>query len=638
VAHDDASGDSLRLLHAIDPDTDHVLGAWSDEAVFVVGYQDFLCPYCRRLRPVMRRLAQALGDRLVYVFRHFPNERANPGAELASRAAEAAALQGRFFEMHDAIFDRDLPIRRAELLELAQAIGLDAARYERDLDSESVRARVARDVADGRENGVTGTPTLFVDDLRYDGAWDYHSMLEGLERPVAARVQRSARVFASLPTSAGLILLLTALLAIVCANTPLAPLYERAMNAHLGIGPVGGLLSLTTREWLSEGLFTLFFLIVGLEIRHEMTVGALTSWRAALLPIVAAAGGVVTPALIYLAFNRGAASRGWPVPTATDVAFSLALLALLGDRIPASLRVFVATLAVADDVASVLILAVFFPGAFAPAYAVAVAASLVVLVSLNRARVYARWPYVLATIALWLSLHALGVHAALAGVLVAMAVPTRPAPAPAPLLAQAATALAALDHAEKEARRQGRGTAKLETEPVWEWAARNLSAAAERLLSPAERMERAVAPWSTYVVLPLFAFSATGVSFAIHLSSPTSRRVLAGTVLGLLAGKPLGILAASGLATAARLTSPLEGVTLRLFAGAACLCGVGDTMALLMADRALTPEDAAVAKLGVLAGSILAGLLGMAILSRRGPAPRPERQAGNPKSSATEPP
>src|SRR5262249_29631987 len=154
--------------------------------------------------------------------------------------------------------------------------------------------------------------------------------------------------------------------------------------------PVGQLLSLTTREWLSEGLFTLFFLIVGLELRREMLVGALRDLRAALLPLVAATGGVVTPALIYLAFNRGPSSQGWPVPTATDVAFSLALLALLGDRVPAALRVFVATLAVADDVLSVLILAIFFPGSFAPSYAIAVAGCLLALVSLNRARVYAQ--------------------------------------------------------------------------------------------------------------------------------------------------------------------------------------------------------------------------------------------------------
>jgi NhaA family Na+:H+ antiporter len=583
----------------------------------MVGYQDFLCPYCRRLRSVFRSLRETLGDRLVYVYRQFPNERANPGAELAARASEAAALQGKFFEMHDGIFDHEPPIGRQQLVEIARAIGLDLDRFAQDLDGDETRARVERDAAGGRQNGVTGTPTLFVDGVRYDGAWDYHSLLEGLERPIAARVHRSARVFASLPTSAGLVLLLTAVLAIVCANTRVAPIYERVMNGYLGVGPVGHLLSLTTREWLSEGLLALFFLIVGLEIRREMTVGALTTRRAALLPVVAAVGGVVTPALVYLSFNRGATSTGWPIPTATDVAFSLALLAVLGDRIPVGLRVFVAALAVVDDVLSVLTIAIFYPRSFAPSYSIAVLACLLALVALNRSRVYATWPYVTASLLLWVSLHGLGVHAALTGVLLAMCLPTRPAPSPAPLLAQAATALAALDHAEKEASRERRVEARLEHEPVWEWAARNLSAASERLLSPAERIERAVSPWSTYVVLPLFAFSATGMRLTVDLSSLDARHILTGTVVGLVVGKPLGILAAAGFAVTAGFAVPPEGVTLRQFVGAACLCGVGDTLALLMADRAFTPEDASVAKLGVLVGSILSGIVGTTVLRRR---------------------
>src|SRR5262245_50355568 len=308
VAHDEAK---LLLRSEVDPHRDDIRGSWPDRAVVVVGYQDFLCPYCRRLRQVFRRLREAFGDRLVYVFRYFPNERANPGAELAARAAEAAARQGRFFEMHDAIFDRDPPIGGPELLEMARAIGLDVERFERDLASELTHARVQQDLADGRRNGVTGTPTLFVDGIRYDGAWDYHSLLEALERPVAARVHRRARVFASLPTSAGLVLLVTAALAIVCANTSLAPIYERVMNAEIGVGPISSMLVLTTRDWLSEGLLSVFFLLVGLEIRREMTRGALATFRAAILPVVAAVGGVLAPALIYLAFNRGAASRGW---------------------------------------------------------------------------------------------------------------------------------------------------------------------------------------------------------------------------------------------------------------------------------------------------------------------------------------
>ena len=444
-----------------------------------------------------------------------------------------------------------------------------------------------------RNNGVTGTPTLFVDGIRYDGAWDYHSMLESLERPVAARVQRSARVFASLPTSAGLVLLVTALLAILCANTALAPYYEAVMNAHFGVGAAGSMLSLTMRDWLSEGLLTVFFLIVGLEIRREITTGALTDRRAATLPIVAAIGGVIMPALLYLAFNRGKTANGWSIPTATDIAFTLGLMALLGDRIPTSLRIFVAALAVVDDILSVLTIAIFYPHAFTPVYTLAVLAALLALVAFNRARVYAIWPYIAVSFALWLSLHALGVHAALAGVLLAMCVPTRPAPTAVPLLAQAATALAALEHAEAEARREGRDEERLEGEPVWEWAARNLSAASERLLSPADRIERALAPWSAYVVLPAFAFSASGVSIAADFSAPDAGPVFGGIVTGLVIGKPLGIVLASALAIATGLAIAPEGVSKRHFVGAACLCGVGDTMALLMADRAFIPADAA---------------------------------------------
>ncbi len=623
MAHDEPSSATLRLGHAVDPDRDHTRGVRADDAVVVVAYQDFLCPYCRRLRQVYGRLRDALGDRLVYVFRHFPNERAHPGADLAARASEAAARQGRFFEMHDRLFDREPPIGKADLVDLARAIGLDVDRFARDLESDEVRARVEQDIAGGRKNGVAGTPTLFVDGIRYDGAWDFHSMLEALERPVAARVHRSARVFASLPTSAGLVLLVTAVLAIVCANTAIAPIYERVMNAHVAMGPIGSMLSLTVRDWFSEGLLAVFFLLVGLEIRREMTTGALADWRAAILPILAAVGGVVTPALIYLAFNRGPASRGWAVPTATDIAFTLGLLAVLGDRIPRGLRAFVAALAVVDDVLSVLTLAIFYPRSFAPPFVVAVLGALLVLFAFNRARVYAIWPYVVVSFALWVSLHAVGVHAALAGVLLAMCLPTRPAPMAAPLLAQAATALAALEHAESEARREGRDEQRLEGEPVWEWATRNLSAASARLSSPAERIERAVAPWSAYVILPAFAFSAAGVSGAIDFSSHDAGRIFTGIAVALVIGKPLGILLASGFAIAARLAIASEGVTKRQFVGAACLCGVGDTMALLMADRAFAPADAAVAKLAVLAGSVIAGILGTLVLRSRAVAVTP---------------
>ena len=605
-----------ELQRPIDPTRDHVRGGRvSDNVESVVLYGDYLCPYCRRLRPVLDRLRQTLGDRLAYVFRHFPNERAHPGATLLAHAAEAAGQQSKFWEMHDQLYKREPPLGEEQAFEIAGILGLDMDRFRSDLDSEKTQRRVDDDLADGRRNGVTGTPTLFVDGIRYDGAWDFYSMLEALERPVGAQVQRSARVFASLPASGGLVLILAAVAALVFANSPLAPYYRLFIESSFTIGPPGSALTLSVGSWLSEGLLAFFFLLVGLEIRREMTAGTLADWRAALLPIIAAIGGVLAPAAVYLALNPGSTASGWSVPTATDIAFVLGVLALLGERIPVGLRVFVAALAVVDDILSMLTLAIFYPHAFNAIWLLAAGGAAALLFALNRGRVYASWPYIVVTIVLWFSLHAAGVHAALAGVLLAAFLPTRPTPAVGPLLAQAATALAALEQVENEVKQTSGERRRIEQEPIWDWASRNLSAASERLLSPADRAERAVAPWSAHFILPLFAFSAAGISLAVDLSSPDARMILWGVILGLVIGKPLGISLASLLAIKARIATLPEGIVLRNFIGAACLCGIGDTVALLMADQAFPQgSDSAIAKIGVLVGSLLAAALGAVIL------------------------
>jgi NhaA family Na+:H+ antiporter len=610
----------LWLQYPIDEQRDHIRGnPGASGAVSLVLYGDYLCPFCRRLRPVMRQLRDAFGDRLVYVFRHFPNETAHPGASFIARATEAAARQGRFWDMHDWLFDNPTPTEK-DVLDRVRSLNIDMDRFQRDLESGDTRRRVEEDQQHAEENGVTGTPTIFVDGLRYDGAWDFYSMVEALEQPVAARVQRSARAFASLPASGGLALLIAAAVALLCANSPAAPFYHLFVNSSFEIGQPGSMLSLRVAEWCSEGLLAIFFLLVGLEIRRELTAGSLTDPHAAILPVIAAIGGVLAPAAIYLLLNHGRTAPGWSIPTATDIAFALGILALFGSRIPASLRVFVAAFAVVDDVLSVLTLAVFYPRGFSLPWIAIGATTIAVLYVLNRWRVYAAWPYVLTAVALWLCLHSTGIHGALTGVVLAALLPTRPTPAVSPLLAQAATALATLEAEQKEADKSGSENRRLEEEAVWDWASRNLSAASDRLLSPADRIERAVAPWSAYFILPLFAFSATGIGLNVNLSSPEAMKVVAGVVLGLVIGKPLGISFASILAIKSRLAVAPEGIRVRNFLGAACLCGIGDTVSLLMADQAFpNGQVAAEAKIGVLIGSVLAAAVGAAILALRIP-------------------
>jgi len=603
------------LGREIEASRDHVRGGNTrGHVIRVVSYSDFLCPYCRRFRKVLLNLRQAFGERIEYVFRHFPNERVHPGATFAARAAEAAGKQGKFWQMHDRLFDEKPPYGEARVREIARELGLDMDRFERDLKAEETRARVEEDLEEARRNGVRGTPTIFVDGLRYDGAWDFFSMAAAFEQPVSERISRSARVFASLPASGGLVLLIAAALALICANSPLAGYYHAFINSSFGIGPPGSVLSLTIGDWCSEGLLAVFFLLVGLEIRREMTAGGLSDPRAALLPVIAAIGGGIAPALIYLLFNRGATAPGWSVPTATDIAFVLGILALLGNRVPSSLRVFIAAFAVVDDILSVLTLAIFYPRNFEAEWLIAAAIAMLAMFALNRTRVYAIWPYMLVSAALWFFLHSAGVHGALAGVVLAGFLPTRPAPDAAPLLAQAANALSALEYAQAES--EELGTGKEDGDPVLDWASRNLSAASERLLSPADRVEQAVGPWSNYLALPLFAFSAAGVSFSANFSAPGAANVIIGVILGLVIGKPLGIGLASLAAVRAGIARAPKGVGLQTFIGAICLCGIGDTVALLLADQAFTNgEDAAIAKIGVLIGSALAAALGAAIIT-----------------------
>lgn len=594
---------------------DHVLGP-ADAPVTLVEYGDYQCPACGAAHPMVKIILKRLGAKLRFVFRNMPLSEIHPNAELAAEAAEAAAAQGKFWEMHDALFERSPSLTEAIALELAGKLGLDLPRFRRDLDDPKLRKRIDDDLAEGRRNGVTATPTIFVDGVRYDGAWDFYSMLEALERPVGARVQRTARAFANLPTSAGLVLLLAAAAALALANSPAGGMYAQFVGAQVAIGPVGGAMSLSISEWASEGLLAIFFLIIGLEIRREMSAGSLSDPKAAAAPVIAALGGILAPAGIYLALNHGPTAAGWSAPSDTGIAFTLGILAVFGARASASLKVFVAAYAVADDVFAILILAIFYPHNLHAEWLIASAAAVALMFTLNRWRVYVGWPYLAATVALWTSLHLAGIEGALSGVVLAAFLPTRPTPSASPLLAQAASALAELEQAEHALRRAGADKRRVEQEPIWGWASRNLSAAAARLLSPAERVERSLAPWSTYVVLPLFAFTAAGVPLSANLGEPRADRVLWGVVIGLAIGKPLGIIAATWAAVKARIAIGPADASRIAFFGAACLCGIGDPLSILMAEQAFTGTSyAAVAKLGVLLGSACAALFGAAALS-----------------------
>ena len=294
-------------------------------------------------------------------------------------------------------------------------------------------------------------------------------------------------------------------------------------------------------DWVNHGLLTIFFIVVGLEIKREFTVGHLATFRSGALPVVAALGGIVLPAVIYASIAPPELRHGWGIPIGTDTAFAVALIVLLGDRVPVELRVFLTAAVIIDDIVAILVIALFYTGEIHTGYLIAGGAVTALLVVLNRAGVYGALPYAVCGVVLWFFLHEAGLHATLAGVILAVLIPTRPPANLNALLAQAATVIHLEDRHAGEAMRPG------PSEP----ALRTLDAIHARIESPADKLLRSVEPWSSYVVLPIFALANAGVAWSLGVFEGHGRLMLA-IALGLVLGKPIGIVLAAWLAVRRR--------------------------------------------------------------------------------------
>lgn len=376
------------------------------------------------------------------------------------------------------------------------------------------------------------------------------------------------RAFLKSEAAGGVVLMGVAVVALVVANSPLAPAYFGLLKTYVA--------GLSVLHWINDALMALFFLLVGLEIKRELLVGELSSWPARVLPGLAALGGVVVPALIFVAFNArdAAAVRGWAIPTATDIAFALGVLALLGSRIPNSLKVFLAALAIIDDLVAVLIIAIFYTSGLSLPMLAAAAAGLAVLAVLNHRNVTSLWPYLAIGALIWFFVLKSGVHATLAGVAVALLVPLQ-----VPL------------------EKQGRA-------------------------APLLRLEHALHAPVAFVVVPIFGFANAGVSFAGLSPAVVLGALPLGIMLGLFVGKQVGVLAAVWLAVRTGLAPKPEGASLLQVYGVALLCGIGFTMSLFIGLLAFpTSVDLQdQVKVGVLLGSTISGLAGYLVLRVAPPA------------------
>jgi NhaA family Na+:H+ antiporter len=593
-----------RLDRPVDDAYDHILGSGKAE-ITLVEYGSYACPHCRAANERINQVRDELGGRLRYVFRHRPVT----GSDIARRAAELAERAGTpeaFWDAHFALMTRSQVLTEDDLDAVALQLGLPPqAPGDGGEDARRARDRVEADIASARASGVRITPTFFVNNRRYDGPWDESSLLDALLGRLGHRVRAAALDFADWAPSAGILLLIATVLAVALTNSSLGPGFQAFWEQSFGLvlGDAGFRMSLL--GWINDGLLTIFFLVVGLEIKREFTVGHLASPRSAALPIAAAIGGMAVPALIYrLLVPAGPWANGWGVPMATDTAFAVALIVMMGRRVPVELRIFLTAAAIVDDIGAIAVVMVFYSGALHLAYLAAAAALSAGLALLNRARVYSVAPYALTGVALWVCMHEGGLHATLAGVILAMFIPTRPAPNLKTLMVQADTIVAAETRVNEDGSRRAPSAATLSA----------LKAIHDRLESPADRMLRSAGLRSSYVVLPLFAFANAGVVLSTTVLHG-HRPLMLAIVTGLVVGKPLGLVAASALAVRLGVAVKPQAYSWRQLAGAGALAGIGFTMSLFIAGQAFSaPADFAAAKIAVFAASALSAVIGVAVL------------------------
>ena len=406
----------------------------------------------------------------------------------------------------------------------------------------------------------------------------------------------------------GALLVACACAALVVANSRWADAYHRLLSLTITIGPRDHALALMVHQWINDAFMAVFFLLVGLEVKREALAGELASPRHAALPIAGAIGGMVVPAFIYVLTNGGgAAARGWAIPMATDIAFALGVLALVAPRAPSGLKTFLAASAIVDDMGAVLVIALFYTRAIAWGALAMAGLMLLLLIALNVLRVRRLTPFLVLGVGLWFFVHESGVHATIAGVLLALTIPTRTRVNAAQFSAKAR---ALLDHFD----RTETATALVLTSKSQQEAIIGLERASEGIMAPLVRLEHAIHGLSAFVVMPLFAFSNAGVGLHGSLGGGVPLAV----ILGLAIGKPLGITGAALAAVRLRLATLPDGVNWTALHGCAWLAGIGFTMSLFIATLAFEGTTLLdTAKFGILTGSLLAGIVG-AVVVRRG--------------------
>jgi NhaA family Na+:H+ antiporter len=424
-------------------------------------------------------------------------------------------------------------------------------------------------------------------------------------RPIVTNFQR----FLKAANTGGILLLIATVFALVWANSPYRESYESVWVTKLSIGIGEFSLSKSLLLWINDGLMAVFFFVVGLEIKREILVGEFSNPRKAIFPIFAALGGMLFPALIYFAVNgNGTGADGWAVPMATDIAFALGILSLLGRRAPLSLKIFLTAVAIVDDIGAVLVIAIFYSGAIAWSYLLSGFIVLIVLFAMNRLHVRNPIPYMALGIVLWFMVLQSGVHATVAGVLLAMSIPAAQRIEGQRFVFRIRELL---DRFEKAGANDTQIIANRQQKSILT----SMETTVELVRAPLLRLEHGLHPYVSYGIMPLFALANAGIYLGEGLGTALSNPITLGVFVGLVLGKQLGVTFFGWLTTYFGWAKLPDGLTWRQIYGAAWLTGIGFTMALFIAELAFTDnEQLFMAKVGILGASLFSAIVGSAIL------------------------
>ncbi len=426
----------------------------------------------------------------------------------------------------------------------------------------------------------------------------------------ARRIVQPLQHFLHTASAGGIVLVIAAAVALVLANSPLAETYHAVIDHHITIDLGFLTLDESVEHWINDLLMAVFFFVAGLEIKRELVHGDLRDPRRAALPIAAALGGMIVPALLYVALNVGGeGANGWGIPMATDIAFAVGILALVGKRAPASLRVFLLTLAIVDDIGAILVIAIFYTSQLSLGWLAAAVGTIVAIVVLQKIKVYSVIPYLVLGGFLWLAVFESGIHATIAGVILGLLTPAYPLHPPTAVLGTIHKRVSGLrarpqdDIADEDEQNELESIAVLSRDAV----------------SPLRIWEHRLHPWSAFVILPLFALANAGVELSSEsFGGLFTEPVPLGIIVGLVLGKPLGVMLMSFLVTKVGLARLPRGVGWLEMAGVGLLAGVGFTVSIFISGLAFdNAELVDMAKVGILTASMIAGVVGYAALAAR---------------------